>query len=150
MTGLAFADPGWGALLSRRYRHGYDALTPDERVWFNVGVLIGDIGNGGLISHFYNSGADTLPDCLAGLERIGAHAVRLCVVRIAVLFPGGVPPTLEERNEVIVGWADGGAEEMICAQVEKEVMPLLDDLEAVLDEFLRAAGLPSEVPQAEP
>jgi hypothetical protein len=30
----------------------YSSLSPPERVWFNVQILMGQVGNGGLVSFF--------------------------------------------------------------------------------------------------
>jgi hypothetical protein len=58
----------WHALCDKRYGvGGYAALTEDERVWVNIRSLIDSTNGGGIISFFYNSGADTLPDCLKAL-----------------------------------------------------------------------------------
>jgi hypothetical protein len=65
----------WEALCTRCEESGYTALSNDERVWFNIRSLIDSTENGGLISYFCNSGADTLSDCRAALHRLGAQAV---------------------------------------------------------------------------
>ena len=40
----------WERLVYKGYAD-YTSLTRDEGVWFNIEGLIGDVDNGGLISH---------------------------------------------------------------------------------------------------
>ena len=62
----------WQALCEKRYGEpGYLALSDDEKVWLNVRALIDSTNNGGLISFFYNSYADTYQDYLSALDRLG-------------------------------------------------------------------------------
>ena len=98
--------------------------------------------NGGLISYFYNSGADTLTDCLEDLKVLEATEVLAQVKRVCGLFPAGVPTDLDARNEVINSWPDGDdAIEALLQDVDDALMPLMKDLERRLDEHLRRNGL---------
>jgi hypothetical protein len=133
-------DRQWGELCTRWGRDGYAALSRDERVWLNVGSLIVAIYNGGLISFFYNSGADTYDDCVEALGRIGASEVRAEVERVGSLFPGGVSTSLEARNAVINAWAEREVDPFL-AEVDGVLMPLMEALETKLAAFVVAAGL---------
>jgi len=131
----------WNSLCDRWAASGYGALSAEDRVWLNIRSLIDSIENGGLISFFYNSGADTLPDCLAALRRLGAFAVAREVERVADLFPKGVPSSIDERNSIISAWPDAGPHDDLVAQVDEVVMPLMSDLEARLSAFLKDAEI---------
>jgi hypothetical protein len=50
----------WQKLIDKYDNDGYDSLTTDERLWFNIRSLIDSVDNGGLISFYYNNGADYL------------------------------------------------------------------------------------------
>jgi hypothetical protein len=63
------------------------------------------------------------------------------VERVANLFPHGVPESIEERNQIISSWPDGGPHEDVLDEVDDVLMPLMPDLEAKLDAFLHGAGL---------
>lgn len=63
------------------------------------------------------------------------------MLRVAALFGRAVPADLDERNEAIASWEDGGSEAVIADAVDEEHQPLLPDLERRLDAYLRAAGL---------
>lgn len=48
----------WAELCRRWSEEGYVSLSLPERTWLNARCLIDSVENGGLISWFYNSGAD--------------------------------------------------------------------------------------------
>jgi len=134
----------WHDVCDRWGRLGYAALTPSERTWLNIRCLIDSIQNGGLISYFYNSGADTLGDCLADLETLGATGVATEVNRVCVLFPEGVPSTLKGRNEIIDSWPEEVGESEIdelLEHVDNTLVPLMAELEAQLSAYLQRSGL---------
>lgn len=62
----------WEKLVGKVFQHGYRSLTPEETVWFNVQSLTQAVNDGGLISFFYNSGADHLEDTL----KLSIHLAR--------------------------------------------------------------------------
>jgi hypothetical protein len=93
--------PMWKTLCGQMAANGYSSLSDDEKIWVNVRALIDSTNNGGLISFFYNSYADTWPDCLRALETIGAQEILTHVQRVCALFGNDVPLDINERNEVI-------------------------------------------------
>jgi hypothetical protein len=121
-------------------KQGYDAFSPQEKVWANVAALIGETENGGLIAFFYNSAADTLPDCLAALDTLGAEDVRRQVERVIVLFPGGVPGTLAGRNDIIESWTYGQYDDLLD-EVNRRLYSLFGALEETLETYLLDQGL---------
>jgi hypothetical protein len=132
------SEKQWQDLCRRWSDEGYTALSRNEQTWLNVRALIDSTQNGGLISYFYNSGADTLSDCLEDLKVLEATEILKQVERVCELFPGGVPKDLESRNEMINSWPDGDEKiEALLYEVDDVLMPLMDDLERRLDEFLR-------------
>ena len=97
----------WEALVDKANLN-YDSLTPDERIWFNVQCLIGQVDNGGLISHYYNSGADYNKDTIEDLKAIGYPDVANLLIQINSFFPESKPSiNIDERNEVINSWPEG-------------------------------------------
>jgi len=121
---------------------GYRSLSEGERVWLNTRALIDSIENGGLISYFYNSYADTLSDCLDALDQLGAHDVAHQVRRVCALFHGGVPDSIKSRNDIINLWPDYNPQiNATLEDVDDCLMPLMPDLERRLTNFLHDAGL---------
>lgn len=131
----------WGRLCDKWRAQGYGALSEPERVWLNVRCLIDSIQNGGLISYYYNSGADDLRDCMAGLRQLGAVSVLRAVDRVNALFPDGVPTSVRGRNEVIDAWPDDGRIGSLLSGLDDEIMPLMESLEASLDKYIVENGL---------
>jgi hypothetical protein len=103
-------------------------------------MLIDATENGGAISYFYNSGADTLDECLEDLRMLKADSVRAQVERVAALFPGGVPVGIDARNAVIDSWSDGEFDSLL-EEVDDELMPLMPSLEEQLSAHLKRIGL---------
>jgi hypothetical protein len=135
-------EPQWQALCEKWDARGYEALSSEEKVWVNVRSLIDSIENGGLISYYYNSGADHLDDCLVALDRLHAEEVRQQVERVNALFGERVPKTVDERNAVIDSWDElGDGIDELLEEVDDLLMPMMPNLEVKLDGFLRSVGL---------
>lgn len=136
-----FWDSQWQALCDKWDREGYESLTPDEKTWLNIRSLIDSTNNGGLVSYFYNSGADTLNDCLEALTALEAEDVRGLVERLASLFPGNVPTSIDERNAIISSWDGDSRIEGMLEQIDDELFPKLDAVEEKLESFIRRSRL---------
>ena len=107
----------WIRLVDKAIFH-YELLTEDERIWFNTQSLIHAVNDDGLISFYYNYGADHLSDTMTDLKALGADEVVTILQEINQLFPEGLPSTdIEERNDAMDTWD------------EDEVNPLLDKLD---------------------
>ena len=92
----------WEA-LSQKAVADYVSLTPDERVWFNCHSLMEQAENG-IISFYYNENADHVNDTIQGLEKIGFTEPVELLKKINALFPDGIVPDIEKRNEIINSW----------------------------------------------
>jgi hypothetical protein len=134
-------ESSWHALCVRWDQSGYAALSEDERVWFNLRSLIDSVENGGLISYFYNSGANTFEDCRTALRRLNALKILTLVDRVAGLFGTDVPRTVDERNAVIESWPPDDARGTLLDKVDAELMPLVRDLDEQLEFFVAKRGL---------
>lgn len=96
----------------------YEMLTPDERIWFNVQVLLQHVSNGGLLGYYADYSGDHLTDTITDLEALGAFEIVEMLQKVNELFPGGTPPAdIEERNNIISDWEDDA------------IANLLDDLD---------------------
>ena len=121
----------WVILVNKAV-NDYDSLSSDERIWFNIQALIDAVDNGGLISHYYNSGADHNKETIADLITIGFSDVADLLIKVNKLFPNSQPSTdLGERNEVINNWEDGKFDELLN-QVDENFYGRENDLESKL------------------
>lgn len=126
----------WLEVCERWGRRGYDSLSPVEKRWLNVRALIDSFENGGLISYFYNSYAETLQDCLRDLEDLGAVEVKAQVERLCARFPGGVSVDIDERNAVIQSWPDEESTDRFLRDIDARLIPAMADLEDRLARYL--------------
>jgi hypothetical protein len=137
--------PTWDALCQRMAAHGYSSLSDDEKIWVNVRALMDSTHSGGLISFFYNSYADTLPDCMRALETLGAHDILTHLRRVCALFGDTVPLDINARNELISSWPDEGVQaeaiDGLLEEVDEALYELFEALENRLDAFLKESGL---------
>ena len=97
----------WKKLVDKGLNN-FSSLTRDERVWFTVESLINAVDNGGLISHYYNSGADFNKETIEDLDFLGSLIISDLLRKINNLFPNAeVSTDLNARNDVISNWPDG-------------------------------------------
>jgi hypothetical protein len=106
-------------------------------MWFNVRSLIDACNDGGLISYFYNSGADTLEDCLAGLATLDSARVSAQIGRVAALFTSGVPADQDARNAAIDSWEDSSEVDELLDSVDDALDALFPELGLKLNRFVR-------------
>jgi hypothetical protein len=131
----------WGRLVDIAY-NSYPLLTPDERIWYNVQGLMQDIANGGLISYYYNYGADHLYETMADLQTIGAGKIIELLQKINELFPDGIPGSdINERNNVISNWEDGAIDDLLRNLDDGYFKEQEQSLENILVEYILAKGL---------
>ena len=94
--------PYWRNLVIKCEEQGYESLSENERIWYNIRVLIDSVGNGGIVSFYYNSGADNLTETLEDLSKLKANKISKILQQVNNLFPNGNPPAnIDERNEII-------------------------------------------------
>ncbi|MEZ4974549.1 MAG: DUF4375 domain-containing protein [Cyclobacteriaceae bacterium] len=122
----------WEKLVDKSFSKGYGTLTDSERVWFNVQTLIQDVDNGGLISHYYNSGADTILDTIEDLKKLGADDIVYLIRQMNDLFPNSTPPKdIDKRNEIINSLDSDGLDERLT-KLDNEFYSKEKDLELKL------------------
>ena len=64
----------WVFIANKGYKD-YHSLSASERVWYNMRVPIDSVNNGGLVSYYYNSGADNIYDTLEILKKFKADEI---------------------------------------------------------------------------
>lgn len=126
----------WEKLVDKWSNTGYECLTPDERIWFNVRSLIDAVSNGGLISFYYNPGADYLDETIEDLHKLGEQQVVNLIKKINKLFPNSKPPRdIDKRNEIIDSWDDKNEE--LFETVDSHFYELEEDLELKLEPIIK-------------
>jgi hypothetical protein len=133
----------WERLVSKAHED-YSSLTRDERIWFNIQCLIQDVDNGGLISHYYNSGANYNQHTIEDLDWLGFRDISTFLTQINQLFPNGRPSKdIEERNSVIESWPDGKYDYMLD-ELDQQFYQKENDLENKLVQYIERMNLSGE------
>lgn len=127
----------WKQLVDRAYKYGLGTLAYDEKVWFTVQSLIQAIYDGGIISFYYNSGADWLDETLLALRTMDDQKMIELLSRVNELFPNGVPKDITARNEAINTWPDDGSIDEILEPIEDEAQQEAKLLESKLVIFIQ-------------
>jgi hypothetical protein len=142
----------WCSLVDRVHDAGagYAGLTEAERRYFAVGVLEGDVYNGGFDQYFFNSASSWFDDAVLGLGDMGATATLGLLLRARqVLFGDGpVPTDIATRRGIsrAITPAQAAELEAIDALFWKDP----DGLEARKQSFLVARGLLVDEPGPAP
>lgn len=129
----------WENLVTKCENEGYDKLTSDERVWYNIRSLIDAVDNGGVISFYYNYGANYLNETLEDLKKIEAQEVIGLVEQVNGLFPNSMPPRdIDDRNSIINSWDDEGKDlDGLFESIDNRFYELEEELELKLESIVR-------------
>ena len=129
----------WKKLWQKIEQSDISRLDENERIWINVDGLIGDVSGGGLISFFYNHGADDYEETIEDLKKINANNAIELVNQIARLFPAGKPPKdIEERNEIINSWDHDELNDYF-EELDDQFYEIQDDIEKKLEPIIDKA-----------
>ncbi len=133
-------DENWNIVVDKAIKD-YNSLSHSERIWFNIQVLIDSTNGGGLISYYYNSGADHVYDAIENLDFLMMDKVSGIIKNHnAILFKNSkVPTDIDERNEYITNLDENTNDKL--EDFEIEIMGLIDELEEKLNLFLKQEKL---------
>jgi len=129
-------DDNWIKVAEKGIKD-YNSLNSVERVWFNCRVVIDSTNNGGLISYYYNSGAENVYDAIDDIKFLGFENISEIIQKYnMILFKGSpVPTDIDKRNDYINELderTDG-----LLQNLENELAKILKDLELSLENYLR-------------
>lgn len=129
----------WENLVDKCENEGYDKLTSDERIWYNIRSLIDAVDNGGVISFYYNYGADYLHETLEDLKKIEAQEVIGLIEQVNGLFPNSIPPRdIDERNSIINSWDEECKDlDDLFESIDNRFYALEEELELKLEPIVR-------------
>lgn len=90
----------WVQLVNTVHDKGIESVSVPEQNYFGVGVLQGEVFNGGFHQYFSNSSADYYAAAERGLSTLGA-TMELKILRDAkeLIFGAGLVPDWEARND---------------------------------------------------
>ncbi len=132
----------WRSLWARIKAHGYSSLEPDEKAWVCVRALIDSTSNGGIISYFYNAGADHYYECLHALAELGADRIAAHLQRVGDLFGPRVPTDQDVRNLMMRTWPElDQARDDLLEQIDCDMYVAFPGLERILTRYLVFSGV---------
>ncbi|WDE06720.1 DMP19 family protein [Thalassomonas viridans] len=131
----------WRGLVDKVYKQegGFAALSEDEKLYYSVNALGGEVYNGGFVQYFDNSSGETYRYAELGLVRLGATS-SLKLLRKAkeeLLGSGSVPKDQAERWAAIKKHSDEPDLDGLDTEFYKDP----DQLDKKLESFAVEVGL---------
>jgi len=126
----------WASIVNKA-SNNYYSLNSSERIWFNCQVIIDSTQNGGLISYYFNSGAENVYDAIDDIKSLGFENIAGIIQKYnLILFKElEVPTDIYKRNEFINS-LDESTDELLQS-LETELAKLIQDFKMGLLTFLR-------------
>lgn len=134
----------WKSLVTRVHKTdaGFKGLSPDEKLYFAVGVLEGEVYNGGFDQFFWNSSGGYLRDAVSGLEILGAYqALDLLLKAKQVAFSVEPPPEDWEKRRILLRSREDKARDAALDALDKAYWKDPDKLSERLTRFAAERGL---------
>ncbi|OJU13691.1 MAG: hypothetical protein BGN88_06600 [Clostridiales bacterium 43-6] len=127
----------WDAVVDKGCSD-YSSLTKEERICFNIRCLIDAVNNGGIISYYYNSGADYWIETVADLKSLGLGKAAELILKVNALFPNQKPSLdLEERNNQFDEFEEDDEKiEELLDYVDTSFYEMQDEIEAVFEAYI--------------
>ena len=114
----------WEKLVDERFALGYNKLTSDERLWYNIQALILATRNRGLFGLYYNSNV-SIQDTIDDLKSLNSN-VAVILEDFNKIFPDSNPPDdTDERNKIL----DSLDKQVLGDSLKKADSRLTDNLE---------------------
>ena len=136
----------WLSLVRRAYDtpNGFESFSEAERLYFAVGLLEGEVYNGGFDQYFFNSSADYYRYAVDGLQAMGApHALELLLRAKQVVFGFDEPEQNTERRRAFLRRAvDASCSERLSS-LDSLFWQDPDSLGAKAEQFAKERGLVS-------
>jgi hypothetical protein len=129
------AHDKWCKVVDKAMKN-YQSLSRIERVWYNSRAVIDATNNGGLISYYYNSGAENVYDAIEDIELLGKDRIVEIIKEFnkTLFLELKVPTDIYERNKFIENLTENADDKL--QDLESELALLIDDLENQLNIFL--------------
>jgi hypothetical protein len=133
----------WEELVDRAAKD-YNGLSRDERIWYNTQTLMEQSGNAGIISYYYNEGADHVMDTIEDLEIIGFTEPAGLLMKINDIFSSGTLLDIEKRNEMINTWEDDRYGKLF-EETDEKFEGFKKQFEKKIMDFIVSKGLIKEI-----
>jgi hypothetical protein len=130
------AQPAWKKIVDIGFS-GYEKLTREQRVWFNVEPLTTD----GLWDNYMNHGADKSSDTIDDLKYLNFHSVAKQLREFnKTYFPNGVPEGPDARQDEFDKFPEDQLENDI-EKMDDKFWKESENLERALLEHINRTGI---------
>lgn len=92
----------WLPVMNAFLRNGFSGLCPQERQFFAIFSLIGELANGGFRQYFCGSTGHLAPHAVEALTSLGAKRAAEIVSEAASEFPDGAPSEDWEQRKAVL------------------------------------------------
>ena len=136
----------WLDLLKRSEGNDLSTFSDDEKLYFTVCILEGEVYNGGFHQFFFNSSGDHFEVTLNGLETLKAYQCKEIAVEAARAVFGfsHVPKDRQERWDALKAFDERiglGSDNDPLEALDRRFWSDPDDLSSLLVNFARNSGL---------
>jgi len=140
----------WKYLVEKAHAtdNAFETLTKEEKIYFSIGILDGEVYNGGMHQFFSNSSGELYSEVVEGLTLLGANKALWLLRRATkILFGDANPPKNrfqrweamkqypEEDNAPIPDWS------IELEKVDEEYWEDPDNISDLLTKYAEATGL---------
>lgn len=134
----------WKSLVFRVHKteERFSGLTDDEKLYYAVGILQGEVFNGGFDQFFWNSSGDFFEEAVAGLERLEAFkTLELVQQAKMIVFSGAEPPRYWEDRRSLLRILESTEGSQSLDTLDAAFWEDPDSLNEKLTRFAEAQGL---------
>jgi hypothetical protein len=132
----------WNSLVDRAYKDdkGYENLTENEKIYFYIGILDGEVYNGGMHQYFSNSSGELYQETLEYLNTINAQATLALLKKAKNILFGSkpVPKEQSERNKLIIHENEWGED---LDLIDEEYYKDIDNIGDKMNQFAVDTGI---------
>lgn len=140
----------WKELVLRVHKtsEGFGGLSHQEKIYFAVCILDGEVYNGGFHQFFFNHSGEYYQEAFSGLAELGAFYSRelLMSARLALFPDGNFPRDTETRRAQLRTSTDESATDRVLDDLDKKYYDDPDNL----GERLRKYALDNHLVKIEP
>jgi len=118
----------WTSLVHRSSKdQSLSSFSRDEKIYFAVGLLDGEVCNGGLDQFFWNSSGDYCQIALEGLDEIGAqHSLEILAEATTMIFGRAGAPTDRRKRWQVLNSKTKRALELLTGHRKRSRLEALD------------------------
>lgn len=134
MAAYVGVGDAWRFVSEEIKKRGFGDLKKTQQLYWSVGLLVGEVGNGGFSQYFFNSAGDHARAAASGLRRLGMDAQAVTMRNAMAAFGrSGPSPDRKKRQAQLTRLSDKPFG--IWEKCDRALMKQLDPMRTKLDLF---------------